>query len=269
MDKETLIILGTGNATVTKCFNTCFAIQTGEEYFLVDTGGGNGILAQLEKAQIPMEAIHEIFISHEHTDHLLGLIWLIRMIATKMKRGQYEGNLYIYCHEDLVDTILTITKLTVQKKFYQMIGERIFFQPVKDGEAREILGYRVQFFDIQSTKAKQYGFTLQLKNGKKFTFLGDEPYCECEEPYAKDADWLLHEAFCLYRDREIYKPYEKHHVTVKEACEDGENLGAKNLILYHTEDKNLENRRMLYTEEGRQYYHGNLIVPEDLERIIL
>ena len=53
MDKETLIILGTGNATVTKCFNTCFAIQTGEEYFLVDSGGGNGILAQLEKAQIP------------------------------------------------------------------------------------------------------------------------------------------------------------------------------------------------------------------------
>ena len=101
-----------------------------------------------------------------------------------------------------MDTILTITKLTVQKKFYQMIGERIFFQPVKDGEAREILGYRVQFFDIQSTKAKQYGFTLQLKNGKKFTFLGDEPYCEYEEPYAKDADWLLHEAFCLYRDRE-------------------------------------------------------------------
>ena len=168
MDKETLIILGTGNATVTKCFNTCFAIETGEEYFLVDTGGGNGIMTQLEKAQIPMEAVHEIFISHEHTDHLLGLIWLIRMIATKMKRGQYEGNLYIYCHEDLVDTILTITKLTVQKKFYQMIGERIFFQPVKDGEAREILGYRVQFFDIQSTKAKQYGFTLQLKNGKKF-----------------------------------------------------------------------------------------------------
>lgn len=91
MDRETLIILGTGNATVTKCFNTCFAIQTGEEYFLVDSGGGNGILAQLEKAQIPMEAIHEIFISHEHTDHLLGLIWLIRMIATKMKKGSMRG----------------------------------------------------------------------------------------------------------------------------------------------------------------------------------
>ena len=262
MTDETLILLGTGNATVTKCFNTCFAIKTGEEYFLVDTGGGNGIMTQLEKAGIPMESIHEIFMSHEHTDHLLGLIWLIRMIATKMKKGQYEGNLNIYCHADLKEIILTITRLTVQAKFFNMIGERIFIHPVEDNEERDILGYHV-------TKAKQFGFIMNLKNGKKFTFLGDEPYQEHEEVYAKDADWLLHEAFCLYADRDKYKPYEKHHTTVKEACENGEKLGAKNLILYHTEDKNLANRRELYTAEGSLYYHGNLIVPDDLERIVL
>ena len=269
MTDETLILLGTGNATVTKCFNTCFAIKTEEEYFLVDTGGGNGIMTQLEKAGIPMESIHEIFMSHEHTDHLLGLIWLIRMIATKMKKGQYEGNLNIYCHADLKEIILTITRLTVQAKFFNMIGERIFIHPVEDNEERDILGYHVTFFDIHSTKAKQFGFTMNLKNGKKFTFLGDEPYQEHEEVYAKDADWLLHEAFCLYADRDKYKPYEKHHTTVKEACENGEKLGAKNLILYHTEDKNLANRRELYTAEGSLYYHGNLIVPDDLERIVL
>ena len=269
MTDETLILLGTGNATVTKCFNTCFAIKTGEEYFLVDTGGGNGIMTQLEKAGIPMESIHEIFMSQEHTDHLLGLIWLIRMIATKMKKGQYEGNLNIYCHADLKEIILTITRLTVQAKFFNMIGERIFIHPVEDNEERDILGYHVTFFDIHSTKAKQFGFTMNLKNGKKFTFLGDEPYQEHEEVYAKDADWLLHEAFCLYADRDKYKPYEKHHTTVKEACENGEKLGAKNLILYHTEDKNLANRRELYTAEGSLYYHGNLIVPDDLEQIVL
>ena len=269
MQPEMLILLGTGNATVTRCYNTCFAIQTGEEYFLVDTGGGNGILTQLEKAGIPLESIHEIFISHEHTDHLLGLVWLIRMIATKMKKGQYEGDLQIYCHEELEKTIRTIVELTVQKKFCRMIGERIFFRTVKDGETKKILDYDVTFFDIRSTKAKQFGFTTKLQNGRKFTFLGDEPYQEHEEKYAENADWLLHEAFCLYRDRDLYSPYEKHHATVKEACEQAEALGVKNLILYHTEDKNLAERKKLYTEEGRQYYHGNLLVPEDLERILL
>ena len=269
MQSETLILLGTGNATVTRCYNTCFAIQIGEEYFLTDTGGGNGILTQLEKAEIPLEAIHEIFISHEHTDHLLGLVWLIRMIATRMKKGQYEGDLQIYCHKELEKTIRTIVELTVQKKFCRMIGERIFFRTVKDGETKKILDYDVTFFDIRSTKAKQFGFTTKLQNGRKSTFLGDEPHQEHEEKYAENADWLLHEAFCLYRDRDLYSPYEKHHATVKEACEQAEALGAKNLILYHTEDKNLAERKKLYTEEGRQYYHGNLLVPEDLERIIL
>lgn len=42
-------------------------------------------------------------------------------------------------------------------------------------------------------------------------------------------------------------------------------LEAENLILYHTEDKNISRRKELYTEEGRQYYKGNLWIPDDLE----
>ena len=41
-----LIMLGTGNAMVTRCYNTCFVLSSGEEYFLVDAGGGNGIFKQ-------------------------------------------------------------------------------------------------------------------------------------------------------------------------------------------------------------------------------
>ena len=76
---EKLILLGTGNANVTKCYNTCFAIQNKEQFFLVDTGGGNGILCQMEKAKISIENIHHIFLSHGHTDHILGAIWLIQI----------------------------------------------------------------------------------------------------------------------------------------------------------------------------------------------
>ena len=102
---ERLIMLGTGNALVTRCYNTCFAIQDDDEYFLVDAGGGNGIIRQLQDADISMVQIHHIFLTHEHTDHLLGMIWMIRMIATKMRREQYEGNLRIYCHSALVETV--------------------------------------------------------------------------------------------------------------------------------------------------------------------
>ena len=61
-------MLGTGNALVTRCYNTCFAIQDDDEYFLVDAGGGNGIMRQLQDAGISMSQIHHIFLTHEHTD---------------------------------------------------------------------------------------------------------------------------------------------------------------------------------------------------------
>lgn len=73
-----------------------------------------------------------------------------------------------------------------------------------------------------------------------------------------------------WRDvRDIFDPYEKHHSTVKDACELAEQLMVKNLLLYHTEDQNLSDRKKLYSAEGMQYYHGNLLIPDDLERIEL
>ena len=120
-----------------------------------------------------------------------------------------------------------------------------------------------------STKARQFGFTTVLKNGKKLTCAGDEPYNPACEPYVKGSDWLLHEAFCLYDERDRFKPYEKHHSTVKDAAELAESLHIPNLVLWHTEDKSVGKRKELYMTEGKTYYHGNLYVPEDRDIIAL
>ena len=260
-----LTILGTGNATVSECYNTCYAISDEGKHFLVDAGGGNRILKVLKDTGIDMNDIHDIFVTHEHVDHVLGIIWLVRMIGQRMNQGKYEGDLRIYCHEELAEKIQAIANMTIQQKVCKHMGERIQFDVVKDGDSRTILGCPVTFFDIGSTKAKQFGFTMQLKSGKKFTCVGDEPYNEVDYKYVKGSDWLLHEAFCLFGEADKFKPYEKHHSTVKEACQLAEELGVPNLLLYHTEETHLAERKKLYTEEGQQYYHGNLYVPDDLD----
>ena len=264
-----LTILGTGNAAVSECYNTCFVLSDKEEYFLVDAGGGNRILKLLKDAGIELEDIHNIFVTHEHIDHVLGVIWLIRMIGQRMNQGKYEGDLRIYCHQELAEKIQTIASLTIQKKVCRHMGERIQFVQVESGEQREIMGCTVTFFDIASTKAKQFGFTMKLKNGGKFTCVGDEPYNEANYEYVKGSSWLLHEAFCLYAEADKFKPYEKHHSTVKEACQLAEELGVPNLLLYHTEETHLKERKELYTAEGQEYYHGNLYVPDDMEEFII
>lgn len=262
---EALYVFGTGNAVVTRCYNTCFAIRCGEEYFMVDAGGGNGILGILENMEVPLNRIHHIFVTHEHNDHILGIVWMVRMIATAMKKDGYSGHLNIYCHEDLAETIRTLCRLTLQGKFFQMIDDRIHLIPVRDGEKRQILDRETTFFDIRSTKAKQYGFTLRLLNGKKLTCAGDEPCNPACVPYVEGSSWLLHEAFCLYEDRERFKPYEKHHSTVRDACLLAEQLHIPNLVLWHTEDKCLARRKERYIKEGKAYFSGNLYVPDDRE----
>lgn len=190
---------------------------------------------------------------------------MLRMYCQGMARGQFGGEVTIYGHDEVISLLKQMAEMLLTPKETKFIGDKVHLEEVKDGEDRTILGHRVTFFDILSTKAKQFGFCMEYAEGKKLTCCGDEPYNECEQKYAKNSTWLLHEAFCLFSQADKFKPYEKHHSTVKDACELAQKLEAENLILYHTEDKNISRRKELYTEEGRQYYKGNLWIPDDLE----
>lgn len=261
---DQLIVLGTGNAMVTKCYNTCFALRQDEAHCLVDAGGGNGILTQLQKANIPYSAIRHLIVTHAHCDHLLGVVWIIRKIATLMTGGKYKGDFHIWCHQSIIDAIHVMSEITLQQKFVKLLGDRICLHPIEDGSKASILDQNFTFFDIHSTKLLQHGFTVE-KDDWKLACLGDEPYNPICQDYISGSDWLLCEAFCLYSQREQFKPYEKHHSTVKDAAILAQQLQIPNLILWHTEDTNYECRKSLYTAEGQAFYSGNLFVPYDLE----
>ena len=264
-----LTMLGTGNATVTKCYNTCFTIKIGKNILLVDAGGGNGILRQLEKAGIAISEIHDMFVTHAHTDHILGAVWMVRIVMQKMLSGQYTGTFRVYGHDKVLEVLDWICRKLLPAKIVALIGSAVEFREVKDGETFEAGGLCLQCFDIASTKEKQFGFRTQLPDGQSFVCLGDEPYNEACKKYVEQADWLLAEAFCLYRDREIFSPYEKHHSTALDAGRLAEALGVKHLVLYHTEDKTLAERKEAYTREASSVFTGRVYVPDDLERISL
>jgi ribonuclease Z len=265
-----LIVLGTGNAMVTNCYNTCFAVSCPNgEHILVDAGGGNGILVQMKKAKVEPNTIHHLIVTHEHCDHLLGVVWVVRKIGTMMLGNKYAGQLHIYCHPALCETIVTLATLTLQKKFVNLFGDRIILHSIENGTKMELAGQKVEFFDIYSTKAPQFGFSMVTAEGKKVTCLGDEPYNPLCRSFVEGSEWLLCEAFCLYSQRDRFKPYEKHHSTVREACQLAQELEIPHLVLWHTEDENYSQRKTMYMEEGRGYYNGDLHVPYDLEEINL
>ncbi|MGM9804181.1 MAG: MBL fold metallo-hydrolase [Muribaculaceae bacterium] len=264
-----LIMLGTGSALVTRCYNTCFVLDARQGYMLVDAGGGNGILAQLEKVGIDFHELHYAFLTHGHTDHILGMIWVVRKIAQMVYAGDYEGTFTLYGHDEAVEMLHTFCRLAIPERFYKFVGSRLIFKVVSHGEQWDAVGCRFTAFDIGSTKTKQYGFNAILPDGRKLVCLGDEPYNTVSQDYAIDADWLLSEAFCLYEQHEVFKPYEKHHSTALDAGRDAAMLRAKNLLLYHTEDRNLATRQATYTAEAARNFGGRIVVPDDLQTIVL
>ena len=274
MDKTTtqITMLGTGNATVSQIYNTCFLLQTPSTLMLVDAGGGNGILAQLKKVNVLISDIHHLFVTHAHTDHVLGVIWVIRMVA--QCKG-YEGLLHVYGNDKVMKVIKTIIDMILAKKQLAKVAERVVFHQLEDGDCFEVGDMKLECFDIQSTKEKQFGFRVELpssdESGKPLVLacLGDEPYNEQNRRYIVGADWMMCEAFCLYADRDTFKPYEKCHSTALDAGKLAEELGVKNLILYHTEEKTLANRKENYTREAAENFKGRIFVPDDLEVIEL
>lgn len=157
------------------------------------------------------------------------------------------------------------------------------FHLLEDGDAFEVGDMKLTCFDIHSTKEKQFGFRAELpvegvgSDGSReveskpmvLACLGDEPYNPLNRSYIEGADWMMCEAFCLYADRDTFKPYEKCHSTALDAGKLAAELGVKNLILYHTEEKTLASRKEKYSLEAAEFFKGRIVVPDDLEVIEL
>ena len=162
---------------------------------------------------------------------------------------------------------MKVLKLLIELLFpvAKQFENRIFFNIVEDKQTIKINDMNVTFFDIYAKKDKQFGFMID----EKLVFCGDEPLKEDLFDFAKNKEWLIHESFCLDDEEEIFKSHQKGHCTVKEASITAQTINAKNLIILHTEDNNLKNRKKLYTKEAKSYFNGNVYVPNDLEVIII
>lgn len=266
MDK--IIMLGTGNGGTMDLFNTCFVIQNKNGDFLVDTGGSIEIIKRLKQANIDYKSIRHIFISHSHTDHILGLFWYFKKIGVIATHGEITDKINIYCNDVVFESIKEVSKHILPSKLVDAIYNIVNFKILNDGDQYQINGVNYSFFDIKAKGTKQFGFKCELNN-KKLAFLGDETLNSDLYESIRGYDYVMHEAFCLDSEERIFHAYEKNHSTTKSVSEVMNKLNVKNLILYHTEDTHHEQRKNLYTKEAQQYFEGTVIVPNELENIEL
>jgi len=265
---EKIIMLGTGHGSVMNSYNTCFLLENNDENLLVDTGGSIQIINNLQIKGYKLTDIHNIFISHCHTDHILGLCWILKKASVLFLNGEYNEKINIYCNNEVAESIKKLISAIFPDKLQEVIEKNILVHVLYDGENVNIAGENITFFDVHAKGNLLYGFETVLKNGAKLVFLGDETCNQILYDKLKEADYVMHEAFCLDSEENIPKVVKEHHATVKSVCQTMEPFGIKNLIIYHTEDSH-ENKKELYTKEAKKYFSGNVIVPNDLEEIQL
>lgn len=269
MGASQLTLLGTGNAGALARYNTCFLLRTPAHTLLVDGGGGNTILERLRSVGLSPTQVDSVFLTHAHSDHLLGLVWIVRQFLTAVKNGKYSGSLPILGHQLALESLKTVCQLTLSSKDRPYLEKNIEWRILEDGQELQLGDLHLLAFDIHSTKDRQFGFSATLPSGRKLVCLGDEPFNERNRPQVEGANYLLCEAFCLYKDRQIFKPYAKNHSTALDAGRVAQGLGVENLILYHTEDRTQKDRGQLYSAEAQESFKGRVWAPEDLESIPL
>ena len=135
---EELIMLGTGHATVTECYNTCFVLRASESILLVDGGGGNGILKQMKKAKIHITELTGIFVTHTHIDHLFGIVWVLRMMGEEMTGKNEIHRCTIYSHSKVLNVLKYLCKNTLSQNVWENIQKKVKFKKVYHTQYVEI-----------------------------------------------------------------------------------------------------------------------------------
>ncbi len=263
-----ITMLGTGNGGTIDLYNTCFAIQNEQGVFLIDTGGSIEIIRRLKQSDIKLEEIKNIFISHSHTDHILGLIWMFKKMSRMAMHGEIKEKINIYCNDVVYEAIKGVSGYILPPALMKAIYSITNFVVLNDRDQYTINGIDYEFFDILAKGTKQFGFECNLDNNR-FVFLGDETLNPLLNDRIYGADYVTHEAFCLDREESIFHAYEKHHSTALSVAKTMNELNVGNLILYHTEESHGIDRKQLYLEEAQSVFNGNVIVPDDLEEICL
>ena len=181
-------------------------------------------------------------------------------------RGVINEKIIIYCNDVVYETIKEVSKHILPDKLMNAIYSAVDFKILNDGNKYNIYGVDYTFFDAQAKGTKLFGFKCILNN-KKLVILGDETINPNLYDRINGFDYVMHEAFCLDSEENVFHAYEKNHSTAKSVSQIMNKLDVKNLILYHTEESHGENRKELYTKEAKSVFDGNIIVPNDLDVI--
>lgn len=264
---NTITMLGTGSAFPQNSYHSCFLLSDSESHLLIDGGGGMEVLRRIEAAGLPLRSLHHMFVTHVHTDHIFGAVWVIRRLVQFSLEDSYSGPLHVYANSEVIEALRTICRLTLLPAYRERMERVVEFHTVSPGDIFSVGAMRLRVIDSCSRGCTQSGLIATMPDGQTVATLGDESLTDANLPAVAGVNHLLCGAFCSYADRHIFHPYEKHHHTVADVARRAERAGVGHLILCHCEDTHPEGRAERYAAEAVPLLRARVTTPLDGETI--
>jgi ribonuclease Z len=295
-----LVFLGTsGSMPTAQRAPTAILLRRGGERLLFDCA--EGTQRQLLRSNVGLIELREIFLTHYHADHYLGLPGMLKTFAL---RGR-EVPITIYGPPGLADLFGALRRIFGKLTYpYELVelrpGDvlqrddfRLVTFPVDHGVSA--MGYalvedeRPGRFDVQAADelgiqagpergALQRGEAVTLPDGRvvkpesvlgdprpgrKVAISADTAYSQAVLEAARDADVLVHEA--TFADEEKERARETLHSTAAEAAQVAREAGVGMLALTHLSNRYFGGE----IEREAQEIFPNTVVPRDLDIIVV
>ena len=251
-----LTILGSGTCVPSLRRSSCsFVIETDDKELLFDIGAGT--IRRLLEADIAINKITHIFLSHLHPDHTGELISFLfsskypkllrnnnplTIIAGKGFKKFFDGLRNVYGNWIEFDPgLLSIVEMDTSCEDQLSINDLVIRTiPVKHTE--ESIAYRIE------------------KNGKSITYSGDTDTCDSLITLAEGTDIFICES-AMPDDLKV-----DNHLSPSSAGIIAKKAGVKKMILTHFYP---ECDKTDIAKECRRTYDGELVLAEDLMTLLI
>jgi ribonuclease Z len=268
-------LLGTGVPTpVMSRMGPSTLVEAGGEALLFDVG--RGALQRLFQLQSPLKTLRQVFLTHLHSDHIVGLPdfwltgWLVGRPDTPLRvygpRGtqkmmeyldlafQFDIRIRLYDDQSTPAGVVVLAQDLTEGLVYEHNGVRVLAFWVDHSPIDPALGYRIEYA------------------GRSVVISGDTRFSEHLISMAQGCDVLVHEVIVDHllraaspRPSDIMERVIAHHTTPPQAAEIFKRVHPRLAVFSHIIPVTATARDIL--PPTRQTYDGPLEIGEDLMTI--
>lgn len=242
-DEFRVTLLGTGSpAPVMRRFGPGVLVQVGGKNLLIDAG--RGVTQRLMQSGLRLGQVDAVFLTHLHSDHVVGLpdLWLTGWLEAGF--AQRKGPFVVYGPEGTQALMNGLTqayewdikaRIADQNLDPNSIKSQVTL--VKEGLVYERDGVKVTAFEVDHGELLKPAFGFRVDHaGRSVTVSGDTRFSENLIKHASGTDLLIHQVAAAREELlklPIFKVILAHHTSPEEAGTVFDRVKPKLAVFYH------------------------------------